>query len=98
MVYLDDALLDVSALVMDAVSRDGLALQWALERFQSDRGAVLKAAQQKVLALAHASADLCAGRILVLEAVKQGNAEALEYASEELRLDPVTRYIAGADV
>ena len=50
------------------------------------------------MAPACASEDLCADRILVLEAVKQRNAEALEYASEELRLDPVMRYIAGADV
>ena len=99
MMYLDyDVLLDVRALVMDAVSRDGLALRWAPARFQSDRDVVLTAVRQNGLALAHASADLRDDRALVHEAVKQGNAEALAHASEELRTDLSMRYIAGADV
>ena len=59
---------------------------------------VLKAVKQNGLALAYVSEELSADRHVVLEAIKQGGAEALEYAIKEYRLDPALRCIAGIDV
>ena len=71
---------------LEAVKRDGRALQHASEELKGDRGVVMEAVKQCGYALEYASEELKGDREVVLEAIKQ-NGHVLRYASEELRSD-----------
>jgi hypothetical protein len=75
---------DNKLVVMAAVRRDGLQLQFASERLRDDYNIVLTAVKQNGLALEFASGRLQNNRDIVLAAVKQ-NGLALEFASVGLR-------------
>ena len=66
---------------LEAVIKDGRALEHASEELKHDREVVMEAVKQNGQALEYASEELQRDREVVMEAVKQkGNA--LEYASE----------------
>lgn len=69
-----------------AIRQEGLALQFASRRLQSDFDLVMKAVRQNGLALEFACPDLQDNKVVVTEAVKQ-NGRALEFASEAMRKD-----------
>ena len=69
---------------MVAVSRNGLALQFAEGGFKEDEEVVMAAVEQNGMALEFASETLKGNEAVVTAAVKQ-NAMALQYASETLK-------------
>eukprot|EP00971_Amphidinium_carterae_P099902 1975422-Amphidinium_carterae.1 len=72
--------------VLAAVKHNGLALQFAVEKFRGDRDIVLAAVEQDCRALQFA-AEYCRGdRAIVLAAVKK-NWRALQLAAESCRGD-----------
>lgn len=71
-------------IVFAAVAKNGLALQFAGEKYQRDGRVVVKAVQQNGLALRYASAALRRDANIVEEAVMQEGL-ALQYAAAELR-------------
>mmetsp|Transcript_95568 Transcript_95568/g.212557 ORF Transcript_95568/g.212557 Transcript_95568/m.212557 type:complete len:206 (+) Transcript_95568:111-728(+) len=74
------------AIVLEAVSFNGWALQWASEHLLKDREIVLAAVKSNGLVLELASENLRNDKKLVLEAVKQ-NGRALKWASPKLTKD-----------
>ena len=72
--------------ILAAVKKDGLALQYADEDLKKDEEIVLAAVKQNGLALQYAHKDLRKNKKVVLAAVEQ-NGLALEYASERLKND-----------
>ena len=69
---------------LEAVKKNGDALEHASEDLKADHGVVLEAVKKNGYALRYASEDLKADHGVVLEAVKQ-NGNALRYASADLR-------------
>jgi uncharacterized protein (TIGR02145 family) len=72
--------------LLEAVKKDGRALQYAGEALKNDREIVLEAVKQNGEALRYAGEDLKNDREIVLEAVKQ-HRWALQYAGAELKND-----------
>jgi hypothetical protein len=72
--------------VLEAVKKNGLALQFASTDLRNKREIVLEAVKNNGVALEYASTDLRNKREIVLEAVKN-NGLALEYASKDLQKD-----------
>ena len=85
LVCLDDAKLKpiARAGVMEAVKKNGNALQYASAELQDDWEIVMVAVKQNGNALQYASAELKGDREIVMEAVAQ-DPKALQYASDEL--------------
>jgi hypothetical protein len=78
------------------MAKNGMALYFAEENFQRDKGVVLKAVEQNGRALWHASSALQGDKDVVLAALKQTNTSVtngnydlgpLFYASDELKED-----------
>ena len=80
---------------MEAVKKNGNALQYASAELQGDRNIVMAAIKSVGSALKYASAELKGDREIVMVAVKQDGL-ALEYASAELKgeLEIVTEAVA----
>ena len=78
---------DDSDIVMEAVSKDGSALQYASLRLRGDRELVMKAVSLGGMALMHASDDLRGDYEIVMQAVAgpAGNGLALQWAAVPLR-------------
>ena len=72
--------------LLEAVKKDGRALEYAGEALKNDRDIVLEAVKNDGSALAYASEALKNDREFFLE-VFNNNARALEYAGEELKND-----------
>ena len=72
--------------VLEAVQKDGNALEYASEELQNDREIVLAAVKQDARALAYASTEFQGDSEIVLAAVKQ-DGSALAHASCELKCD-----------
>lgn len=72
--------------MLQAVRRDGTALQYASEELSRDRSLVLEAVRRNGHALAFAAPELKRDRGLVIEAVKSSGL-ALQFAADELRAD-----------
>ncbi len=77
---------DFNEIVIAAVQRDGMTLEFASPKLQADRKIVLAAVQSEGMALKFASPELQADRSIVLAAV-QSDGDALEFASEPLRCE-----------
>ena len=71
---------------LEAVRRNGLALEFASKHMKGDREVVMEAVKKHGLTLSYASEELKGDREVVIEAVKH-NGDALSYASEELKGD-----------
>ena len=72
--------------ILAAVSKDGLALEYASDDLKKDREVVLAAVSQDGKALQYASDERRRDRKVVLAAVSQ-NGSALQCASDELKKD-----------
>eukprot|EP00971_Amphidinium_carterae_P110818 2195207-Amphidinium_carterae.1 len=70
-------------IVLEAVEKNGLALEFAAEELRGDRAVVLKAVEHDGRALLYAAEELQRDRAIVLAAVEQ-DWRALEFAAEEL--------------
>ena len=73
-------------IVLEAVKKDGDALQYAADELKADREIVLEAVQQSGDAFQFAADELKADRNLVLAAV-QSDGMALEFVDEKLKAD-----------
>src|SRR5205085_973686 len=74
------------SIVIEAVMRDGSALQFASKNLQKDKDVVMAAIQQNKWALQYASKDLQNDKDVVLTTVQQDGL-ALRFASKELQND-----------
>ena len=84
---LDPALPDYRAAVLEAVTREGLALRSASADVKADREVVAAAVRQDWRALEHAAPCFAADKEIVLLSVLQGQAQAMQYACPALRAD-----------
>ena len=93
-------------IILPAVKRNGLALQYASETLKSDREIVLTAVEQNGNALQYADNELRADREIVLAAVRQ-NGNALQYSANVIRhnlfvtltaINNIGRYSCLADI
>ena len=83
----NEALRDDREIVLHAVIKDGLALEYASQRLRDDPNIVLPAVTQNGLSLQYASPRLLADDEIVLQAVRKDGL-ALEYARQRPRDNP----------
>jgi hypothetical protein len=83
--------------VIQALERNGLALEYISKEFRADKEVVLTAVRNNGSALEYASEELKADREVVLEAVRK-NGRALEYASGGLKQDAELRLLAESNI